>query len=613
MVRRINKGRIKELSSLISKYDSSILYYILTQSIISGAAYFFSTYMVALIVDKLFDKVPSRDIVKTVLFMVIIDALFAIIMMILNRIINKKQFYLKHKYQQSKTQAVFNIAYEDVETSQFEDLRNQVRFSDDNMGTFNALIGNFTSLFDSIIMSVFAIAALCVLIAQVIISGDSKLVFLLPPFILVIVITTITLKITRIVQRKVQYKLPSLYDEMTTGNRLAMYIANRVVYNYGMGKDIRIYDSADMINEELTDMHGRMRRNFKQVALITGLPHATSAVSTGIVSGVVYALVAIMAYLKYISLGNVLFYVNTVQRLISNVTSLSFTIGEFAVLESRLSHSMKLLSMPIVEQDYSDSDVSAQIADNAPLIEFRHVSFQYSESDKLILDDISLTIMAGEKIAIVGKNGAGKTTAIKLLCKLYKPDSGKIYVRGRDIWTIPDSEYREIVSAIFQDFKLFSFSIGENLALADEYDSERAEQALLQSGFSNRLGTLDKGLDTVLYHDYDANAIECSGGEAQKIAIARCLYSNSPIMILDEPSSALDAISEAEIYENFNKYSLDKTAIYISHRLSACRFCDRILVIDDGRIVQEGAHEHLLEQKDSLYSEMWQAQSKLYL
>ena len=117
----------------------------------------------------------------------------------------------------------------------------------------------------------------------------------------------------------------------------------------------------------------------------------------------------------------------------------------------------------------------------------------------------------------------------------------------------------------------------------------------------------------MLYHDYDANAIECSGGEAQKIAIARCLYSNSPIMILDEPSSALDAISEAEIYENFNKYSLDKTAIYISHRLSACRFCDRILVIDDGRIVQEGAHEHLLEQKDSLYSEMWQAQSKLYL
>ena len=481
------------------------------------------------------------------------------------------------------------------------------------MGTFNALIGNFTSLFDSVIMSVFAVVALLALIMQVIMSSDSKLIFLLPPFILIIAITVITLKITRIVQRKTQSKLPSLYDEMTTGNRLAMYIANRVVYNYGMGKDIRIYGSADMINEELTDMHGRMSRNFKQVALLSSLPHATSSVSTGIVGGVVYALVAIMAYLRYISLGNVLFYVNTVQRLINNLTSLSFTIGEFAVLDSRLVHSMKLLSMPTLEQDYSDSDVSTPIADNAPLIEFRHVSFQYGESDKLILDNVSLKVRAGEKIAIVGKNGAGKTTAIKLLCKLYKPDSGRILVGGRDIWSIPDTEYRKMVSAIFQDFKLFSFSIGENLSLDDEYDSERAQRSLSQSGFADRLESLDKGLDTVLYHDYDANAIECSGGEAQKIAIARCLYSDSPIMILDEPSSALDAISEAEVYENFNKYSLDKTAIYISHRLSTCRFCHKIFVIDDGRIVQEGAHEHLLTQEDSLYSKMWQAQAQFYV
>ena len=211
----------------------------------------------------------------------------------------------------------------------------------------------------------------------------------------------------------------------------------------------------------------------------------------------------------------------------------------------------------------------------------------------------------------MGKNGAGKTTFIKLLCRLYDPTEGQILLNGIDIKLYDYREYIGLFSVVFQDFKLFSFSVGENVATSAEYDEEKATACLKQAGFEERLSTMPQGIHTNIYQVED-NGVEISGGEAQKIAIARALYKDAPFVILDEPTSALDPVSEYEIYRHFDQLVKDKTSIYISHRMSSCRFCDNIYVFDGGRIIQAGSHEELMQKEEGLYHQLWQAQAQYY-
>ena len=212
----------------------------------------------------------------------------------------------------------------------------------------------------------------------------------------------------------------------------------------------------------------------------------------------------------------------------------------------------------------------------------------------------------------MGENGSGKTTFIKLLCRLYDPQQGQILLNGIDIRKYNYRDYMNIFSVVFQDFRLLSQTIGANVAGSADYDRARAEKALIDAGFGERLETLPKGMDTMLYKNFDDEGVEPSGGEAQKIAIARALYKDAPFIILDEPTAALDPIAEAEIYEKFNEISGDRTAIYISHRLSSCKFCDEIAVFDKGMVIQQGKHEDLLKDPDGKYSELWNAQAQYY-
>jgi ATP-binding cassette subfamily B protein len=245
-------------------------------------------------------------------------------------------------------------------------------------------------------------------------------------------------------------------------------------------------------------------------------------------------------------------------------------------------------------------------------IEFCNVSFRYPGAKEYSLRNLSLKFKIGKRLAIVGKNGSGKSTFIKLLCRLYDPTEGEIRLNGVDIRKYDYEEYLKLFSVVFQDFKLFSFSLGQNVATAMEYDREKAEQCLLKAGLSQRLESMPKGLDTALYKDFESEGVEISGGEAQKVALARALYKDAPVVVLDEPTAALDPIAEAEVYTKFNEIIGDKTAIYISHRLSSCKFCDEIAVFDEGAVVQRGSHEVLLQDKGGLYHELWTAQAQYY-
>ena len=262
------------------------------------------------------------------------------------------------------------------------------------------------------------------------------------------------------------------------------------------------------------------------------------------------------------------------------------------------------------EQSVDHAEVPAKR--QSGLIEFQQVWFQYPQSQEWVLQDIDLTVQAGEKLSVVGENGSGKTTLIKLLCRLYRPTKGRILLNGRDIWSYDYEEYIGYLSTVFQDFSLFAFFLAENVAASRTYQQEQVEMALEKAGLKQKVAGLEEGIQQTLFHDFQEDGTDLSGGEAQKVAIARAIYKDVPIMILDEPTASLDPYAEYDIYKNFQNMSTEKTLFSISHRLSSCKLCDRILVLSNGKLIQCGKHEELLGQTTGKYRKMWDAQAKYY-
>ena len=253
------------------------------------------------------------------------------------------------------------------------------------------------------------------------------------------------------------------------------------------------------------------------------------------------------------------------------------------------------------------------VLDKPHTIEFKNVSFKYPRSEKYVLQNVSIKIPNAQHLAIVGLNGAGKTTFIKLLCRLYDVTDGEILIDDINIKEYSDDEYRKLFAVLFQDFKLLAFSLKENIAFSPEVPDSQIDDVLKLAGLYEHAQKLPKKNDTCIYKSFDETGVELSGGQKQKTAIARALYKNSPIVILDEPTAALDPLAEAEIYEDFNKMVGGKTAIYISHRLSSCKFCDQIAVFSEGNIKEYGTHDQLMQIPNGIYKEMFTTQAKPYL
>jgi ATP-binding cassette subfamily B protein/ATP-binding cassette subfamily C protein len=242
---------------------------------------------------------------------------------------------------------------------------------------------------------------------------------------------------------------------------------------------------------------------------------------------------------------------------------------------------------------------------------FNHISFSYPGSTRMVLDDVSFTINKGEKISIVGINGAGKTTIVKLISRLYEPTSGNILYNGIDIINYDYNSYISMIAAVFQDFKLFALTLHENIDI-DVTDEQTAYDCCCLVGLQDKIKTLPDGLKTYYSKEYHKQGIELSGGEMQKVTIARAMYKNASLMILDEPTSALDPLAEAEIYQNFAELIRDKTAIFISHRMSSSVFCDRIIVIEGGKIQAIDTHPNLMKNTEGMYYKLFNSQSQYY-
>lgn len=324
----------------------------------------------------------------------------------------------------------------------------------------------------------------------------------------------------------------------------------------------------------------------------------------------IYVFTCLKAWGGAFDVGSITQYVGAATAMVANVFSLTGLLGTLETNTGYLDKTFEFLDIP--NAMYQGSLTTEKRSDRRYEVEFKDVSFKYPGSDIWALRHVNMKFKVGKRLAVVGENGSGKTTFIKLLCRLYDPQEGQILLNGIDIRKYRYDDYINIFSVVFQDFQLISQPLGNNVAGSMNYDRERVRKALLDAGFGDRLATMEKGLDTTLYKGVYEDGVDVSGGEAQKIAIARALYKDAPFIILDEPTAALDPIAEAEIYSKFDEIAGDKTAIYISHRLSSCKFCDEIAVFHEGAVIQQGTHAELVADENGKYYELWNAQAQYY-
>ena len=401
------------------------------------------------------------------------------------------------------------------------------------------------------------------------------------------------------------------YNRLSKVNRLFGYFGWSIV-DFRYGKDIRLYDAKDMMLERWEKNTEESNAAWKWQG-DTGYKYRKYGVlARTLMSIAQYLYVGLLAVRRLISIGIFTQIIETVGALDATLNGLVWNVQELVKRCNYAYEYVLFMKYPEAMEKHQDP-----VKEGLHTIEFRDVCFAYPGTDKLILDHVNIRIRPGEKLSVVGLNGAGKTTFIKLLCRLYDPTSGEILLDGKDIREYEYDAYMKQFAPVFQDFKLFGFTIGENILFQEETlrsgeETQKLERLMKLVEMDEFISKQEKGIDTTVFTVFDEEGIEPSGGEQQKIAIARALYKDAPVIILDEPTAALDPVAEYEIYRQFHTLVGEKTAIYISHRLSSCRFCDTIAVFADGKIQEYGSHDQLANIPNGIYAGMFEAQARYY-
>ena len=574
-----------------------------------------SIYLSALVIDELAE---SRNVERLQLLVLITLASAAVIALgtaLLKKWTEAQSAGMWFKVENILSEKMLDMDYVSLDETHTAELLSTIRqnMNGGGWGLYRVVVA-YEELCSSILTILGGISLTVSLFVSRVPDGAGALSALNNPLVVLAVIT-VMLAVTFIAP-VLNNKSGSYYakhaDSHNLGNRLFSFFGWLGYYSE-LAPDVRIYRQ-----DRICDRHNHNKDDtfcsnglFARLAWgPMGLFAAAGSAVSVIFTGVVYAFVCLKALAGAFGLGSVTQYVASITKVSGGMSSFVSTLGDMRNNAPFLELTFEFLDIP--NNMYQGSLTVEKRNDRKYEVEFRNVSFKYPGSENYALRNVNMKFEIGKRLAVVGMNGSGKTTFIKLLCRLYDPTEGEILLNGIDIRKYNYAEYMNIFSVVFQDFKLFSLTLGENVASGSRIDREKVIDCLNKAGFGGRLAEMPNGIDTYLYTDYEKDGVNVSGGEAQKIAIARALYKDSPFIILDEPTAALDPIAEAEIYGKFDEIAGDKTAIYISHRLSSCKFCDEIAVFHEGAVIQQGTHASLVADESGKYYELWHAQAQYY-
>lgn len=614
-----NKRTLREEFALVAegykvlyKIDKRFIRLQIIKSILSAFLPFVNLFMAARILTELTDE---RNL-KTLLFYAVVTVLLNFLTAVLKKLVETHDNIYSSEWW-NKFDLFFNdvnnnMQYEHLENPETHILRDKIYQAQHTVGGgFAALYWNIGVVTDglfTIILSLSLTVGMFALKADGNFSGFMGFVNSPLSAIIILLLILINTAITIWSSKNEMIESCEALEDMAQNSRLAGYYTSSINNSTGV-MDIKIYNQAPEILKEIK----KFGENAAYISIFEKITYKNKNIRTVLnaaVNIIIYSYIAAKAYIGVFGIGMFLQYTGAVSRFVSGVSNFAAIIADYPHNNIYLKDIMDYINMP--DTMHKGTLTIEKRIDNEYEIEFHNVSFKYPGTDKYALKNLSLRFNIGQRMAVVGMNGSGKTTMIKLLCRLYDPTEGEITLNGIDIRKYDYDEYIEIFSVVFQDFRLFSFPLGQNVAASVSYDKTHVEECLAMSGFSERLKCMPKGIETPLYKDFEEDGVEISGGEAQKIALARALYKDAPFIVLDEPTAALDPIAEYEIYSKFNEIVGSKTAIYISHRLSSCRFCDDIAVFHEGELIQRGSHDTLISDESGKYYELWNAQAQYY-
>lgn len=541
----------------------------------------------AWIIDEMLGAGRLKVLLTYVLILAGGNAALGLIRTWLDRKWEASNLRLQHGMEVRLGEHVMGLDYEKIESPSVLDLKERALYPIRNQNSLNELIETVCTM----ITAVFSLLSLSAILLQtngILILGI--LLFCLLQFVLL---------------KKVQKNMGVFMSGIPVTMRRSAYYEN-LAADYEPLKEIQLYRAKELLLEKLKKAHQDNVDLYASAIPKNGVYEGIMGAVSQIQLVFVYGWNIVMLFLDRISVGDFTMYVNAASKFAENMMTL---IKGLVTIHQDCRYMEVYLEFMELKPTAKTGKKEAPKGQDVT-IEFQNVSFHYPNREELVLKNVSASFRPGEKISIVGMNGAGKTTFIKLLCRLLIPTEGEILLNGVNINEYSEESYTNLIATVFQDFQLFSFSIRDNIDISRSGKDVGA--AIRQAGIEDWVKKCSAGEKTQVTRLFDEKGVEPSGGEGQKLAIARAIYKNAPVMVMDEPTAALDPYTEYEIYRKFDEISAGKTVFYISHRLGCCQLCDRVLVFADGQIAEQGSHEELKE-AGGVYSRMWNAQAKFYV
>ena len=514
-----------------------------------------------------------------------------------------------NKELQNISAKLFKAEYQKLESSDFKELIHKHSEAQDRVFSsfvqFSWMMRDFISGAVTLIISVIIIIPLLKIGFTK--TGDTY--FEMPAFLLTIfgaiAIMAVIILIVATQMNKAWFKAADEYSRL---DRIFYYFLN-MFSDYNTGKEIRLYKEQNLIEHTATDkLLTDGEKLLKKASLHTAKSSSFVAILGALVGFGIYLFIGVKGLYGLFGIGSLVLYCGSFMQIINGIMKMAVTSGKTAEMVPLVNYYFEIVN---AKDDMTYGKKELDLSDKFE-IEFKNVSFKYPNTESYALKNINIKINNGEHLAVVGRNGSGKTTFIKLMCRLYDVTDGEILINGINIKEYSKESIISLYSVVFQDFKIFSTTLAQNISAGEKYDYDKLYKVLDEANIKDRVLAMENKESTYLYKDLDKSGVEISGGEAQKLALARALYKDSPVVILDELTAALDPVAENEIYNRFNSFVDNKTAIYISHRLSSCAFCNRIAVFDKSQLVETGTHQELIKSKGE-YHNLWKSQARYYV